>query len=283
MQIAHGHSHSLLDAAGAAGLVLLLSGVLAGCGAGPSASPTAAWTMPMTEDAASGGRSDPLLLGPGVGEGVFGRTAPLGVDGKPIYASPAGGARGPEGGPDAGSSTRAVPGEPDEDDEPGVTGSGESPGPELARGHGAGGPRWWTDEVAAGVEARRLGRGMVIDYWASWCPGCRVLEATTLSDPTVSSALESWFVPVKLDVSEDTALTKARLDSHHVYALPAILVLDAQGHELGRLGRYLPPEEFLVWLAAARALLSSPPPEQRTARAAGGSGLAVPQARSGQN
>jgi thiol:disulfide interchange protein DsbD len=106
---------------------------------------------------------------------------------------------------------------------------------------------------------------MVVDFWASWCPGCRVLDATTLSDPSVRAALEGWFVPVKLDVSEDTAPNKARLSLRRVYSLPAILILDARGVEIDRLGSYLPPDDFLAWLVAARARMPDAVQEQRTA------------------
>jgi len=226
--------------------------------------------MPMAAGAAPGsgasagaaGRSAPPMLEAGAGDGVFDQFPPLGPDGQPIYPRPGGRPPHSPDDPNAGSGRKSRPGQLDAD---GSEPEDEIPWPAFGLGHDDSGPRWWTDETAAAIAARRLGRGIVVDYWASWCTGCRLLDATTLSDPSVRVALEGWFVPVKLDVSEDTAPNKARLSLRQIYSLPAILVLDARGRELARLGGYLPPDEFLTWLAAARARASEPVQEQRTA------------------
>jgi thiol-disulfide isomerase/thioredoxin len=248
---------------------------LAGCSGAPANAPATVWTMPTTPGAAasSGGRavaarrSMPVLR-EGAGDGVFDLFPPLGPDGEPLYSDSRGGALPAAGGespgvrasPSAGAggaTERGVPDEPELDEERGLG---------LLDGrHAAVGPRWWTDEIAALLAADRLGRPLVLDFWASWCPGCHVLDAQTLSDPTVRATLDAWFVPVKLDVSEDGALSKARLTMHRVYALPAVLVLDAQGRELDRLSTVLPPEAFVAWLEAARAKMPSRSEGQRSA------------------
>ena len=259
-------------------LLVLLGGLCAACGASPPPPAESPWTMPTAPGAAANAamarlappRGMPPALRPGEGDGAFDQFPPLGVDGQPIVRGPHHGPR-----PDVGTAPAAPP--PDELGAEGADSDDElrapvSPGmPGVARGE----PRWWTDEVPALLEAQRLGRPLVIDLWANWCPGCRLLDATTLSDPAVRVALEGWFVPVKLDVSEDTARSKAWLSFHRVYSLPAVLVLDAQGRETGRMGHYLPPDEFLGWLAAARAKVAEPPAPARTARAAR-AGASVP-------
>ena len=118
---------------------------------------------------------------------------------------------------------------------------------------------WWSDEALALDRAKRTGRLLLVDFWASWCPPCRLLDATTLREPVVHAELRAGFVPVRLDVTEQTPLTRAQLALHGVDALPAMLVLDGAGRELDRIDSYLPADAFVARLQAARAQQQRPP------------------------
>jgi len=58
---------------------------------------------------------------------------------------------------------------------------------------------WSSDTLAL---ARRLNRPIMIDIGAVWCHWCHVMDATTYADPEVAAALNSEFVPVKVDTDE---------------------------------------------------------------------------------
>src|SRR5271154_7316181 len=62
--------------------------------------------------------------------------------------------------------------------------------------------RWqpWSPETLA--LARSLNRPIMIDIGAVWCHWCHVMDETTYSDPQVAAALNSEFVPVKVDTDE---------------------------------------------------------------------------------
>ncbi len=62
--------------------------------------------------------------------------------------------------------------------------------------------RWqpWTPQTLA--LARSLNRPIMIDIGAVWCHWCHVMDATTYADPDVAAALNSEFVPVKVDTDE---------------------------------------------------------------------------------
>ncbi|HEY6299158.1 MAG TPA: thioredoxin domain-containing protein [Candidatus Binatus sp.] len=62
--------------------------------------------------------------------------------------------------------------------------------------------RWqaWSPHTLA--LARSLNRPIMIDIGAVWCHWCHVMDATTYADPQVAAALNSQFVPVKVDTDE---------------------------------------------------------------------------------
>ena len=62
--------------------------------------------------------------------------------------------------------------------------------------------RWqpWSPQTLA--LARSLNRPIMIDIGAVWCHWCHVMDETTYADPEVAAALNSEFVPVKVDTDE---------------------------------------------------------------------------------
>ncbi|MBW2524870.1 MAG: thioredoxin family protein [Deltaproteobacteria bacterium] len=112
---------------------------------------------------------------------------------------------------------------------------------------------WWTDEVAAQAEAEQAGRHVLIDFWASWCPPCVLLDRRTFADPEVRAELRAFFVPVRLDVSEQTEPAKAQLRHHGIDSLPAVLVLSSDGREVDRIRAFIGPDALLARLRKLRA------------------------------
>jgi thiol:disulfide interchange protein DsbD len=110
--------------------------------------------------------------------------------------------------------------------------------------------------------ARQGHRPLLVDFYAEWCPPCQLLEATSLRDPLVWTEIELGYVPLRIDVTEESSRSKALLELFAVDALPTLLVVDGSGREVDRLLQYLPAEPLAAWLAhrSGRESGSAPAP-----------------------
>lgn len=55
------------------------------------------------------------------------------------------------------------------------------------------------DRVQADHEAGRTPRMLFIEIYADWCPYCKRLDTTTMTDPAIIELLNTHFYPVRLD------------------------------------------------------------------------------------
>jgi thiol-disulfide isomerase/thioredoxin len=116
---------------------------------------------------------------------------------------------------------------------------------------------WWRrDEVEAYQEAASRDLGVLVDFTAVWCLPCVALDREVLGDPRIRAEIDTAFVPIKIDVSEETQANKEQLVRYRVDRLPAIIMLDAQGHELGRIDRYMDAATARSHISQARIALS---------------------------
>jgi thiol:disulfide interchange protein len=104
---------------------------------------------------------------------------------------------------------------------------------EVAAGVGATGHIVVDGATNAGLadalrQARKEGKPVFIDFWASWCKNCQAMEKTTFKDAAVQARLENHLF-IKY-VSEDPVdpETKAVMDRFNVQGLPTFVVLGAR-------------------------------------------------------
>ena len=102
---------------------------------------------------------------------------------------------------------------------------------------------WMHDEPAAYAQAKADRKGVMIDFGASWCKACNELEHTFAADG-VTEAITAQFVPLKLDVSKGTDADTALQERYGAETLPAVIFVDADHHELGRVKDFVGPDDF---------------------------------------
>lgn len=116
---------------------------------------------------------------------------------------------------------------------------------------------------AAGIESRMI----FVEIYATWCPYCKRLDTTTMTDPAVIEALNKDFYPVRFDGEQTAAVTFREQTfrfvpygdrGYHELAVglaggqlsyPTLVFLNQDLQVVQPLQGYRPPEELLPILA----------------------------------
>lgn len=156
----------------------------------------------------------------------------------------------------------------------------------AAEGHAAAAPVDAASSAAPGIDwfkgsvpeafasAKRSGRPVLLFWGAAWCPFCHTLKATVLVRPDFI-AQTRLFVPVYLD--GDDAGAQGWGERFGVLGYPTLLVLDADQHEILRLGAGHDVSEYASVLDVALEDLQ--PIERVLPLAAEGRALSADQCR----
>ncbi len=111
---------------------------------------------------------------------------------------------------------------------------------------------WETDETHAFTRARAEHKAVALELWADWAMPCDEIDRA-LHSPAVTAALAPAFVPLKIDVSEDTDAIAALRARYNASSLPAVVFVATDGRVLGRVNVVVPEAELVTAVHAAAA------------------------------
>ena len=98
------------------------------------------------------------------------------------------------------------------------------------------------EEAAANLAAAK-GTFVIIDFYATWCGPCKVMDERVWAQDTVQS-LQTRFVNRRIDATN----TNTELAQYGIKAIPALIIEDANGNEYFRRVGYMTEAEIITLL-----------------------------------
>jgi protein disulfide-isomerase len=107
---------------------------------------------------------------------------------------------------------------------------------------------WGTDYKAALAQAKTQNKLVLLDFTGSdWCGYCKLLDKEVLTQPSFKDFADKNYVGVTLDYPHDKPQTDAVKEQNsdlakqfNIEGFPTLIVLSADGKELGRQVGYQP-------------------------------------------
>lgn len=88
---------------------------------------------------------------------------------------------------------------------------------------------WQTDVERASAAAVRSNRPMLLEFWADWCPPCKVMDEEVYTETIVIRAMDR-LVPVKINVDQQDTVAR----KYDLAGMPTLVFTDSYGNELFR-------------------------------------------------
>lgn len=103
----------------------------------------------------------------------------------------------------------------------------------------------WTHDVKqARADALRNHQPILLDFWATWCGPCNVMDIEVFSQERVAAAMTK-VRPVRIDIDRQVDVAR----KYDVAGTPTLIVTDALGNEIFRHGGIISADQLLGLLA----------------------------------
>jgi thioredoxin-related protein len=100
---------------------------------------------------------------------------------------------------------------------------------------------------AGAAAAKKEKKILLVDFYATWCGPCKLMDRTTWKDPKVQEWIRKNAVAVKVQGDKQREISS----KYRVTGFPTVIFFKPDGVEAGRVSGYRPPEDFLLAAQAA--------------------------------
>jgi thiol:disulfide interchange protein len=110
----------------------------------------------------------------------------------------------------------------------------------------------WADGMPAGQQlAKEADKPMVVLFTAGWCPPCQQLKKEVLTTGEVRDALRAGFVPVQIDLTDQSASNPnlAIAQQYGIGGIPSVIAMTPDGQPIEAYNGDRTPASFTAWLS----------------------------------
>src|SRR4051812_36630081 len=112
---------------------------------------------------------------------------------------------------------------------------------------------WHKDLESAKVVAKETNRLVLVHFWAPSCGPCMALEQNVFNQPGVAGAIETQFVPVKLNADENSATAQW----FGINRIPCDVIVSPDGQMVSKVISPPTPAAYVAELTAAAGKYAS--------------------------
>jgi protein disulfide-isomerase len=112
---------------------------------------------------------------------------------------------------------------------------------------------WHTDLESAKTVAKQTGRLVLVHFWTPTCGPCMALNQNVFNQPGVANAIETQFVPVKLNADENSATATW----YGITRVPTDVIVTPDGQLIAKLISPPTPAAYVAEMTAAAGRYSS--------------------------
>ena len=90
----------------------------------------------------------------------------------------------------------------------------------------------------------------MVDFAADWCAPCKELDRA-LARPDITTTIVASFVPLRVDVTDDSDAGHAKQERYGATTLPNLVFVTSTGKVIARVDRLVNPDELAAVVAGA--------------------------------
>ncbi len=100
--------------------------------------------------------------------------------------------------------------------------------------------------TSAMEKAKKEGKLLFVDFYASWCSPCRLMDEYTFTDPELARYMSDKYVSVKVNIDDFDGF--AYKQQYNINLLPTLIVMNCDGKEIERKEEGLVPSTLSAFL-----------------------------------